>query len=193
MSDEAQNTDNAQPESAEETKRELVENQVDHVQLKTKLGASIDEITTIFGQTVIRTTRDRVLDALRILKTDPELNYAMMCDITAVDNMRRPDFEPSRRFTMIYIVYSVANKKRVRIEVNLPETDPTVPSTHGIYKGGGWIEREVYDMFGVIFENHPNLKRVLTPDYFEHHPLRKDYPLTGKGERDNFIRVEELE
>jgi NADH-quinone oxidoreductase subunit C len=117
----------------------------------------------------------------------------MLCDITAVDNMRREDFEPERRFTVIYIVYSVPNRKRVRIEADVPETDPRIPTAAGVYKGAGWVEREVYDMFGIEFEGHPDLRRVLLPDYYEHFPLRKDYPLTGRGERDNFVRAEELE
>jgi len=74
----------------------------------------------------------------------------------------------------------------------VPEQDPTCPSAAPIYKGAAWVEREVYDMFGIVFTGHPDLRRVLTPDYYEYHPLRKDYPLTGKGERDNFVRAEEL-
>ncbi|MHC4841153.1 MAG: NADH-quinone oxidoreductase subunit C [Planctomycetota bacterium] len=177
----------------EKISRVLEENQVDHELLKSKLGGFVDSIDTLFKQTVMRTSRDKIIDVLKILKNDPELHFWMLTDITAVDNMRRKDFDPERRFTMIYIVYSLTHKKRVRIEVDLPEQDPSVDCAGVVYKGAPWAEREVFDMFGIIFNNHPKLERVLTPDYFEHHPLRKDYPLTGRGERDNFVHADELQ
>ncbi|MCF6227991.1 MAG: NADH-quinone oxidoreductase subunit C, partial [Planctomycetes bacterium] len=170
--------------------RVLEENQVDHGLLKNKLGSTIDSIDTAFKQTVMRTSRDKIVAALKILQSDDELNFDMLTDITCVDNMRRDDFEPERRFTMIYVVYSFSKKKRVRIEVDLPEQDPSIDCAGDVYKGAPWVEREVYDMFGIIFNNHPKLERVLLPDYFEHHPLRKDYQLTGRGERDNFVHAE---
>ena len=175
------------------TTRVLEENQVDHEQLKAKLAGKFSEITTEFKQTVIKSDRANVVEALKILKNDPELDYGMITDVTAVDNMRRKDFEPERRFTVIYIVYSASNRKRVRLTADVPETDPRIPTAGGVYRGATWIEREVYDMFGIEFEGHPDLRRVLLPDYYEHFPLRKDYPLTGRGERDNFVRAEELE
>lgn len=168
------------------------EDQVDHDQLRAKLQGKIKDVTTQFKQTVILTDREHAVDVLGILKSDPELDYGMLTDITAVDNMRRPDFEPERRFTVIHTVYSLKNRKRVRLESDLPEGDPRIPSAHDVFKGAAWIEREVYDMFGITFDGHPNLRRVLLPDYYEHYPLRKDYPLTGRGERDNFVRAEEL-
>lgn len=173
--------------------RVLEENQVDHELLKNKLGSTIDSIDTVFKQTVMRTSRDKIVAALKILQSDDELDFEMLTDITCVDNMRRDDFEPERRFTMIYVVYSFSQKKRVRIEVDLSEQDPSIDCAGDVYKGAPWVEREVYDMFGIIFNNHPKLERVLLPDYFEHHPLRKDYPLTGRGERDNFVHADEIE
>jgi NADH-quinone oxidoreductase subunit C len=170
--------------------RVLEENQVDHAQLKMKLGDTIQDIRHEAKQTVMRTDRAGVINALRILRD--ELGYNMITDITAVDNMRRPDFEPGRRFTVIHTVYSIPNRKRVRLETLVPESDPRIPTAAEIYKGAAWIEREVYDMFGIEFAGHPDLRRVLMPDYYEHFPLRKDYPLTGRGERDNFVRAEEL-
>jgi len=173
--------------------RVLEENQIDQEQLRQKLGAHALDIVTEFKQTVIKTDRANILRVLEILKTDPELQYSMLCDITAVDNMRRPDFDPDTRFTMIHIVYSVGNRKRVRIETPVPEGDARIPTAFPIYLGAKWAEREVYDMFGIEFDGHPQLERVLMPDYYEHFPLRKDYPLTGLGERDNFVRAEEVE
>ncbi|MCA8910675.1 MAG: NADH-quinone oxidoreductase subunit C [Planctomycetes bacterium] len=173
--------------------RVLEENQVDHEQLRAKLAGKFSDIVTEFKQTIIKTDRENVIGALSILKNDPELDYAMITDITAVDNMRRDDFEPERRFTVIHTVYSVSNRKRVRLETSVPENDPRIGTAGDVYLGATWIEREVYDMFGITFDGHPNMKRVLLPDYYEHHPLRKDYPLTGRGERDNFVRAEEMQ
>lgn len=173
--------------------RVLEENQVDQDQLRSKLSGRFSEIVTEFKQTVIKTDRDNVISVLETLKNDPELDYKMLTDITAVDNMRRPDFDPESRYTVIHIVYSVTHKKRVRLETHVSEGSPKIPTAADVYKGAAWIEREVYDMFGIEFEGHPDLRRVLLPDYYEHFALRKDYPLTGRGERDNFIRAEEVE
>lgn len=191
--------ENQQTESASHTHdshpvsmRELAENQVDHALLRTKLSGLITDIRTEFRQTVIYTTRENAVKALDVVKNDAELNFNMLTDITAVDNMRRPDFDPEQRFTLIHTVYSVPNNKRIRFECRLSETDARAPSACNVYKGAAWLEREVYDMFGITFDGHPDLRRVLMPDYYEHFPLRKDYPLTGRGERDNFVRAEEL-
>lgn len=172
--------------------RVLEENQLDHELLRRKFGALVSDIRTEFKQTVIYTSPANIVKALAIAQSDPELNFNMLTDITAVDNMRRADFDPEKRFTVIHTVYSVPNKKRIRFETVVGESDPRVPSAAAVYKGAAWVEREVFDMFGVIFDGHPELRRVLMPDYYEHFPLRKDYPLTGRGERDNFVRAEEL-
>lgn len=173
--------------------RVLEENQNDLDQLRDKLAGRYSDISVQFKQTVIKTDRDNVIAALEILKSDPELKFNMITDITAVDNMRRADFDPERRFTVIHTVYSVDRRKRVRLETDLSESSPRIPTAAGVYKGAAWIEREIYDMYGIEFEGHPDLRRVLLPDYYEHFPLRKDYPLTGRGERDNFVRAEEVE
>jgi NADH-quinone oxidoreductase subunit C len=179
------------PESA--PPRVLEENQVDIEQLKQKLGSHAQAVDVEFKQTVIKTDRANITKVLEILKTDPDLKFGMLCDITAVDHMRRPDFDPERRYTVIHIVYSVENRKRVRVETDVPEGDARIPTAFPTYLGAKWTEREVYDMFGIEFQGHPQLERVLMPDYYEHYPLRKDYPLTGLGERDNFVRAEEVD
>lgn len=179
-------------DSHQSSHRVLAENQVDHGLLKRKLDGKFREIVTEFKQTVIKTDRTNVIECLRILKGDPELKFDMITDITAVDNMRRPDFDPEKRFTLIHIVYSLDHSKRVRLESYVPEGEPRAPTAKDVFIGALWIEREVYDMFGIEFENHGDMRRVLMPDYYEHYPLRKDYPLTGRGERDNFVRAEEV-
>lgn len=173
--------------------RTYEENNVDHALLRAKIGELITDIRTEFKQTVIYATPVNVIKALEIVKSDPELMFNMLTDITAVDNMRRPDFDPEQRFTLIHNVYSLTRKQRIRFESRVPESDARAVSACKVYKGAAWLEREVYDMFGITFDGHPDLRRVLLPDYYEHHPLRKDYPLTGRGERDNFVRAEELE
>lgn len=173
--------------------RVLEENQNDLDQLRDKLAGLCSDVSVQFKQTVIKTDVANVTAALSILKTDPELNFTMLTDITAVDNLRRTDFDPVRRFTVIHTVYSVERRKRVRLETDLSENSPRIHTAAGVYKGAAWIEREVYDMFGIEFDGHPDLRRVLLPDYYEHFPLRKEYPLTGRGERDNFIRAEEVD
>jgi NADH-quinone oxidoreductase subunit C len=173
--------------------RVLEENQNDLDQLRDKLAGLCSDVSVQFKQTVIKTDVANVTAALSILKTDAELNFTMLTDITAVDNLRRTDFDPVRRFTVIHTVYSVERRKRVRLETDLSENSPRIHTAAGVYKGAAWIEREVYDMFGIEFDGHPDLRRVLLPDYYEHFPLRKEYPLTGRGERDNFIRAEEVD
>lgn len=174
-------------------KPRLAENELDLELLKRKLGERLQKVEIAFADQVVLTVmRENLVGALRVLHDDRELSFKMLTDITAVDNLKREDFEPARRFKVVHIVYSLEHKKRLRLETFVPEQDPTCPSAGAIYKGAAWIEREVYDMFGVQFTGHPDLRRVLTPDYYEYHPLRKDYPITGKGERDNFVRAEEL-
>jgi NADH/F420H2 dehydrogenase subunit C len=174
-------------------KPRLAENDLNVELLKSKLGGALLKLEVADAeQVVLHVAREKLLEALRMLHDDAALSFKMLTDITAVDNLKREDFEPARRFKVVHIIYSLEHKKRVRLETAVPEQDPTCPSAHAIYKGAAWIEREVFDMFGIRFGNHPDLRRVLTPDYYEYHPLRKDYPITGKGERDNFVRSEEL-
>ena len=98
----------------------------------------------------------------------------MLIDITAVDRLGR---EP--RFDVVYHVYHLERKTWLRLKVQVGWDEPTVPSIAHVYASANWAERECYDMFGVRFRGHPNLKRILMPDDWNGHPLRKDYPLTG--------------
>lgn len=116
--------------------------------------------------------REALLDVCRFLKTDPELQYNFLIDITAVDYLGRHP-----RFEVVYHFFSLPFNRRVRLKTLVPEDDPIVDSLTGLWKGANWYEREVWDMFGIRFRGHPDLRRILLYEEFEGHPLRKDYPI----------------
>lgn len=122
------------------------------------------------GHQEIVSERENLLDVLRKLKEDPELDCNLLLDVCGVDY---PDRD--RRFEVVYHLKSLRKGHMVRVKVPLGEEDPVLPSAYGIWKAADWFEREAYDMFGIRFEGHPNLKRILTHEAFQGHPLRKDY------------------
>jgi NADH-quinone oxidoreductase subunit C len=113
-------------------------------------------------------------DACRTLKDHPQLQYDALADVTCVDWHPR---EP--RFEVVYQLFSIPNKKYLRLKVRLAGDDPSVDSLTPIWPGANFFEREVFDLFGVRFDEHPNLTRIMMPDDWEGHPLRKDYPVEG--------------
>jgi NADH-quinone oxidoreductase subunit C len=119
---------------------------------------------------------------LDCLKRDA--GFDMLIDVTAVDYLYYPDAKD--RFGLIYALLNTATGERLYVKTYLNEPDLTIRSAFALWKGADWMEREVYDMYGVIFEGHPNLRRILMPEEFSAFPLRKDYPLRGRGERHNF-------
>lgn len=168
------------------------ENAVDENLLRTKLGDKLKDLTRDSGQVVLHVARENLLDVARTLKEDSELDFSYFTDITAADRSRFAEYDTDERFQLIVILFSLKLKKRVRIKVLLPEDDPSVDSLTPLFKGADWTERETYEMYGITFKGHPNLKRLLTPEYMKYFPLRKDYPMQGRGERDNFPRYEEI-
>jgi NADH-quinone oxidoreductase subunit C/D len=120
--------------------------------------------------TVVTVDRSHVLDVLRTLKERPELACDLLADVCGVDYPER-----EQRFEVVYHLASLRHGHRFRVKVPLGESDPSLPSAFGLYKAADWFEREAYDMFGIRFEGHPNLKRILTHEAFQGHPLRKDY------------------
>ncbi len=123
-----------------------------------------------------------VFGLLGVLKQ--EFGFDMLIDITAVDCLEYPGAVD--RFMVVYQLLNTESGERltVRTWLNLP--DPTLPSACSLWRGANWLEREVYDMFGIGFTDHPDLRRILMPEEFVEYPLRKDYPLKGRGERHNF-------
>jgi len=112
-------------------------------------------------------------------------------DVTCVDYLNYRDAE--NRFGLVYLLASTATNERLTVRVFLNEPELTVPSMYPLWAGADWLEREVFDMFGIVFEGHPNLRRILMPEEFTAFPLRKDYPLQGRGERHNFERIARTE
>ncbi len=139
------------------------------------------------GQTWIRVTGDRLLEVMRFLYDDPRCKFEQLCDVTCVDYLNYPD--ASDRFAVVYSLLSLTHNHRLWIKVFVNDPDPELPTVTGIWAGANWREREQFDMFGIRFRGHPDLRRILCEEGFEDHPLRKDYPLHGKGEREKFQRV----
>ena len=135
------------------------------------------------GQRFVDVKRDRITDILRLLR-DRE-GFEVLTDLTAVDYLNQGQPE---RFCVVYNLMAMGDGRRTRVKAWVPEADPTIDSATDLWKAANWAEREVFDFFGVIFKNHPDLKRIQLPFDYEGHPLRKDYPLTGRGERMNFPR-----
>jgi NADH-quinone oxidoreductase subunit C len=110
--------------------------------------------------------------------------FDLLVDVTCVDYLHYRGAKD--RFGLVYILGGTKHADRLTLRVMLNEPDLTVDSLTPLYKGANWMEREVFDMFGINFSGHPDLRRILTPEEFTAHPLRKDYPLQGRGERHNF-------
>jgi NADH-quinone oxidoreductase subunit C len=134
-------------------------------------GDSVKETHALHGDATARVDRDRIEDVLAFLRDDAELEFEVLMDLTAVDYLGE---QP--RFEVVYHLYSVSRNHRVRVKVRVPEDDPTIASAVPIYASANWMEREVFDLYGIRFNGHPDLRRILLYDQFEGHPLRKDYP-----------------
>ena len=125
------------------------------------------------GELMLETSPDKVIALLTYLRDDPKCLFTQLIDICGVDWPER-----EKRFDVVYNLLSVKNNQRIRVKLMTDEATP-VPSAASVYSSAGWFERETYDLYGVWFSDHPDLRRILTDYGFEGHPLRKDFPLTG--------------
>jgi NADH-quinone oxidoreductase subunit C len=125
---------------------------------------------------------ERVFAVLEHLKQ--ESGFDMLVDVTGVDYLDYPD--ATDRFGVIYALLNTESGERVFVKTFVNDPDPALPSAYPLWRGADWMEREVFDMFGITFEGHPDLRRILMPEESTCFPLRKDYPLRGRGERHNF-------
>jgi NADH-quinone oxidoreductase subunit C len=130
------------------------------------------------GEATVVVEREGLLEALAWLRDQPDLAFGSLSDLSATD-------WPGRwpRYWVAYQLWSMEHRHRLRVKVGLAQEDPQVPSVTSLFPTANWLEREVYDFFGVIFDGHPDLRRIIMPDDWEGHPLRKDYALGGVGTR----------
>ena len=149
-------------------------------QLTERLGRAVLETHAYRGDHTAVLTREGLLPALSWLRDDPALRFDFLVDITAVDYLKYPGREDGPRFDVVYHLYSTTHNHRVRLRVPVEEDDARVPTATGLWPIANWLEREVWDMFGIRFQDHPNLKRLLLYEAFEGHPLRKDYPINRR-------------
>jgi NADH-quinone oxidoreductase subunit C len=150
--------------------------------LKQRFGADGFTASAFRDNKRVVVAPDRLFAVLRCLKE--EAGFDMLIDVTAVDYLNYPNARD--RFGVVYALLNTTTGERVYVKTHLNEPDLTVPSAFPLWKGADWMEREVYDMFGIVFEGHPDLRRILMPEEFTAFPLRKDYPMRGRGERHNF-------
>lgn len=133
---------------------------------------AFEEVNQYRGDTIVRVRASSIVDICRYLKEEHRFIY--LVDIFGTDR-----FTTEERFEVIYNLISLRDRVRLFIKTRLPEKDPTIASVTGVWKAANWYEREVYDMFGVHFEEHPDLRRIFMPEDFDYHPLRKEFPLLG--------------
>jgi NADH-quinone oxidoreductase subunit C len=145
-------------------------------------GLQVDEFR---GQTRVVVPQAAMLDCITALRDD--FGFDLLVDITCVDYLNYRG--ATNRFGLVYQLANTEDNQRITLRIMLNEPHLTVPSATALWEGADWLEREVYDLFGITFEGHPDLRRILLPDEFTAHPLRKDYPLQGRGERHNFVRL----
>ena len=146
-------------------------------QLKEKFPAAVVETHAHRGDETAVVKRESLLEIALFLKTDPAFQMNVLMDEAGVDGLGM-NWKP--RFEVVYHFYSMPLNHRLRIKVHVEEKDPVVPSLVTLWPAADWFEREVWDMFGIRFEGHPNLKRILMYEEFVGHPLRKDYPINKR-------------
>lgn len=151
-------------------------NNPEEVTLRAALGSAVLALTTAHGETALTVPREQIVGVLKSLRDAPDHRYEMLLDICGVDYPARPE-----RFEVVYNLLSLSRNRRLRVKVLTDETTP-VPTVTSIYSTAGWFERECWDLYGVKFAGHPDLRRILTDYGFEGHPLRKDFPLSGTVE-----------
>ena len=143
--------------------------------VRTKFADTIEEITEAIGEVTVVAKREGLVELMTFLRDDPSLRFHYLSDIGGVD---LGEFA-SPRFAVAYQLYSIERNHRLRVKVFLEEDDSTLPTMWNLWKASNWLEREIYDMFGVNFEGHPDLRRILMPADYEGYPLRKDFPIKG--------------
>lgn len=137
------------------------------------LGPKVLAHQVAFGELTVTVERNAIVDAVTLLRDDTQCRFISIVDVCGVDYPER-----EQRFDVVYHLLSPHRNQRIRVKLETDDTEP-VPSIAGLFPGADWFEREVYDLYGVLFTGHPDLRRILTDYGFDGHPLRKDFPTTG--------------
>ncbi len=170
-------------------------------------GAAIAAVHESTGQLTLEVRRDSIVEVCRALRDDPAFAFEQLMDLCGVDYLeygraavegsddpaggpsggahsavREPALVPERRFAVAYQLLSLSHNRRVRLRAWLDDEMPLIASVHGVWNSANWFEREAFDLFGIVFEGHPDLRRILTDYGFVGHPFRKDFPLIGQVE-----------
>jgi len=138
-----------------------------------KLAQDLVGAEVKLGELTVLASRPAIVEVLRTLRDDPDFRFTILVDLCGVDWPER-----EQRFDVVYHLLSLTRNHRIRVKVMTDEETP-VPSVTGVFSSAGWYEREAWDLYGILFSDHPDLRRILTDYGFEGHPLRKDFPLTG--------------
>ncbi len=140
--------------------------------LKSRFSNQIIDVVEFRGETTVTVNKGQIVDICTFMKS--ECGYNLLCDLCSVDYMGQ-----APRFMVVYNLYNIATKERFRIKAPLEEADATIDTVSGVWGTANWLEREVWDLMGIVFNNHPDPRRILMPVDWEGHPLRKDYPVQG--------------
>ena len=136
---------------------------------------AIEQVVVHRGEITFHVNREHLLAVAQLLRDDPQLRFEFCAGVSGVHD---PE-DQGRELHAVYHLLSITHNRRIRVEVSVPDADPHVPSLVGVYPTNDWHERETFDMFGIVFDGHPALTRILMPDDWPGHPQRKDYPLGG--------------
>jgi len=145
--------------------------------LKETFPDAVTGMKTFRGELTVSINKDYIGKVAEFLCNDDESDFGYLSDLCGVDKSR---LDNSNAFEVVYHLYSLRHNHRVRLKVEIPASNPSIKTVTNVWKTADWHEREAYDMFGIIFDGHPNLERILTPEGFEGYPLRKGYPLKGR-------------
>ena len=140
----------------------------------TRFGDAIESVNEYRGELTVVVRKSKIKEICFFLRDDVELRFDSLRDVCGADYYR-----PQDRFEVVYNLYSLSNKSRLRLKIRVDESDLHVDSIVTVWSTADWAERETYDMFGIIFAGHPDFRRIYMPEEFEYYPLRKDFPLMG--------------
>lgn len=148
--------------------------QIDKINLKYK-GVILDT-HNFRGDQTFTVQKNVLIELFKFLRDDPDLDFNFLMDLTAVDYLNRKD----NRFEVVYHFYSLKHNDRLRVKIPISEDDCTIDSVSSLWKTANWYEREVWDLYGIKFNGHPDMRRILLYEEFKGHPLRKDYPINKR-------------